>query len=143
MKRHTLMQCGLCVLAAMIVAAGCATRQQEYAARGAAGGGVIGAILGNNIDGLNTEEGALLGAITGGLFGGHVGQTRVEQERARRQIQQLEKQANTETIWIRNSNGSRTAVIMQKAEGGQWIGPKGEYYDHLPSAAELRPVYGI
>lgn len=47
------------------------------------------------------------------------------------------------TIWIRNVNGSKTPVVLEPGEGGQWIGPKGEYYDTFPSEDQLRPVYGL
>jgi acetyl esterase/lipase len=46
------------------------------------------------------------------------------------------------TIVIKNSNGSTTPVTLHR-EGGDWVGPKGEHYDHLPTEAELRPIYGI
>ncbi len=133
------------MLALALTFAGCrtATTSERYTAGGAAAGGVIGAIVGHNIEGGTREGGALLGAMTGALLGGEIGTTRQEQERAQQRIHQLEQQANTETVWIRNSNGSRTAVVMRKSEGGQWIGPKGEYYDHLPTAGELKPVYGL
>jgi uncharacterized protein YcfJ len=143
MRKRTLiiLQASVFVLGLAIV--GCRTTTDRYTAGGAATGGVIGAIIGHNIDGGSSEGGALLGAMTGALLGGEIGTTREEQKRAQHRINQLEKQANTRTVWIRNSNGSRTAVVLRKAGGGQWIGPKGEYYDHFPSEEELRPVYGL
>lgn len=47
------------------------------------------------------------------------------------------------TIWIDNSNGSRTPVEMVPVEGGQWRGPKGEYYAAMPTIDQLKPVYGL
>ena len=46
------------------------------------------------------------------------------------------------TVNIQNSNGSFTPVILRQA-GAQWVGPKGEYYDAMPSVGQLRPVYGF
>lgn len=133
----------LLLSAAALIGAGCATTAERYATGGAAGGGVIGAIVGHNVEGVTKEEGALLGALTGALFGGLMGTNRQEQEMALRRLERLERQAGAQTVWIRNRNGSRTAVVLQQTEGGQWIGPKGEYYDHLPGPAELAPIYGI
>jgi len=46
------------------------------------------------------------------------------------------------TINVQNSNGSYTPVLLRQV-GGRWVGPKGEYYDNLPSVGQLRPIYGF
>ncbi len=46
------------------------------------------------------------------------------------------------TINIQNSNGSMTPVTLH-AIGSQWVGPRGEYYDAMPTVGQLRPVYGF
>lgn len=46
------------------------------------------------------------------------------------------------TINVQNSNGSFTPVTLNRA-GSQWVGPRGEYYDGVPSVGQLRPVYGF
>jgi hypothetical protein len=51
-------------------------------------------------------------------------------------------QPATLTVNIQNSNGSYTPVILRQV-GPQWVGPKGEYYDTVPSVGQLRPVYGF
>lgn len=43
---------------------------------------------------------------------------------------------------VQNSNGSMTPVTMRQI-GAQWVGPKGEYYDNLPTIGQLRPIYGF
>ncbi|MEI6563002.1 MAG: hypothetical protein WCO42_01700 [bacterium] len=48
----------------------------------------------------------------------------------------------TMTVNIQNSNGSFTPVTLRQS-GSQWVGPKGEYYDNMPSVGQLRPVYGF
>lgn len=60
-------------------------------------------------------------------------------------IQQVQNEALppvTITVNIQNSNGSFTPVTLRKI-GAQWVGPKGEYYNSVPSVGQLRPVYGF
>ena len=45
-------------------------------------------------------------------------------------------------INVQNSNGSMTPVTMRQV-GNQWVGPRGEYYDNLPTVGALRGVYGF
>ena len=45
-------------------------------------------------------------------------------------------------INVQNSNGSMSPVAMRQV-GNQWVGPKGEYYNNLPTVGELRGVYGF
>jgi len=47
------------------------------------------------------------------------------------------------TIWVTNSNGSKTPVELKPAGGGQWMGPKGEVYEELPTEDQLRETYGF
>jgi hypothetical protein len=45
-------------------------------------------------------------------------------------------------VWVTNSNGSKTSVKL--AQRGRWyIGPRGEYYDEMPTNEQLRVVYGF
>ena len=45
-------------------------------------------------------------------------------------------------VWIVNSNGSKSSVkLIQR--GSQYIGPRGEYYDEMPTNEQLRVVYGF
>ena len=46
------------------------------------------------------------------------------------------------TIAVQNSNGSFTPVLLNKVNG-KWVGPKGEYYDTIPTVGQLRPIYGF
>ena len=48
----------------------------------------------------------------------------------------------TITVWITNSNGSRTSVQLTR-QGPWYIGPRGEYYADLPTNEQLRVVYGF
>jgi len=49
----------------------------------------------------------------------------------------------TETVWIQNSNGSRTPIELRRTDGGMYVGPKGEYYLGLPANEQLRQIYGM
>ena len=46
------------------------------------------------------------------------------------------------TVWITNSNGSRTAVKLTRSGCG-FIGPRGEWYPTMPTNHQLRVVYGF
>ena len=49
---------------------------------------------------------------------------------------------NVVIVYVTNSNGSVSQVRLKK-QGVGYVGPKGEYYNHLPTPEELKPVYGI
>jgi len=61
---------------------------------------------------------------------------------AQQPVQVVPPQPASVTIRIQNSNGSYTPVTLHPV-GTQWVGPKGEYYDVMPSVGQLRPVYGF
>ena len=46
------------------------------------------------------------------------------------------------TVNVQNSNGSFTPVTLHPV-GSQWVGPRGEYYDSMPTVGQLRQVYGF
>lgn len=46
------------------------------------------------------------------------------------------------TVWITNSNGSRSEVNLTR-RGSGFIGPRREYYHTLPAQKQLRAVYGF
>ena len=46
------------------------------------------------------------------------------------------------TVWITNSNGSKTTVQLTR-RGPWYVGPRGEYYDQMPTNEQLRVVYGL
>ena len=45
-------------------------------------------------------------------------------------------------IQIQNDNGSMTPVVLKK-KGDTYMGPNGEHYKRLPTAEQLKPVYGL
>jgi outer membrane lipoprotein SlyB len=118
----------LCISSTFI--AGC----QSDAQTGAVVGGAVGAGAGQAIgrDTKSTLIGAAIGAGAGYVIGN-------QQDKKKAQTQD---DLNIVTVNITNSNGSVTPVKLKK-QGAGYVGPKGEVYDHLPTEAELKPVYGF
>jgi outer membrane lipoprotein SlyB len=115
---------------------GCQVTGDEHtdgALTGAGVGAIAGQILGR--DTKSTLIGAGIGAGTGYLVGG--------QRKTQRQVDELRTQQQIETVWINNSNGSRTPVHLQKDGYGGYIGPRGEHYSSLPTRGELNQAYGF
>ncbi len=102
---------------------------------GAGTGAAAGAIIGNNVNGLSTAEGAIGGAVLGGLVGNVMG-------RQQDQINAARIEANQTVVNVPNSNGSYTPVVLTRAGNG-WQGPRGEFYTGVPSANQLRNLYGM
>lgn len=46
------------------------------------------------------------------------------------------------TVWVTNSNGSRTSVRLAR-QGHWYVGPRGEYYREMPTNEQLRMAYGF
>jgi hypothetical protein len=46
------------------------------------------------------------------------------------------------TVWVTNSNGSKTAVKLIQ-HGGSYEGPRGEWYTGMPTNEQLRMAYGF
>jgi hypothetical protein len=46
------------------------------------------------------------------------------------------------TVWVTNTNGSRTAVKLTRS-GPWYVGPRGEYYKTIPTNEQLRVIYGF
>lgn len=62
-------------------------------------------------------------------------ETRAERDSIRQEI-------NTVTVKVTNSNGSISQVKLMK-QGIGYVGPRGEYYEQLPTEDQLKPVYGF
>jgi hypothetical protein len=116
-----------------IIAVGCETQAQSGALIGSGVGAGVGALAGRG-----SAEGTLIGAAVGGGAGYIVG----NEGDKKQQQQQMQQQQNSALINIHNSNGSVSTVRVNRSGIG-YVGPRGEYYDHLPTEAELRPVYGF
>jgi uncharacterized protein YcfJ len=128
-----------------MIFSGCLTTgspsRDQATALGAGIGAGLGAILGHNFGGGGNDR--ALGAAAGALLGGALANQYARQRELEQQIQHVQQQQFYTTVWIQNSNGSRTPVTLRQVEGGQYIGPRGEYYSAMPTEEQLRKVYGF
>ena len=123
------------VSVALAFLAGCESDAQTGALVGTAAGAGIGQLAGGS------TEATLIGAAVGGGAGYMVGNER-DKKKTKAEMNNLRAEMNVVTVTITNSNGSKKQVRLQK-QGVGYIGPQGEYYDHLPTDEELRPLYAL
>jgi hypothetical protein len=121
--------------AGLALAAGCESDAQTGALLGTAAGAGIGALAGGD------TEGALIGAAVGGGAGYMLGSEQ-DKKKTQTEIDSLRQEMNIVTVNITNSNGSITPVRLRK-QGVGYVGPRGEYYDKLPTEEQLKPIYGF
>ena len=115
--------------------AGCESDAQTGALLGTAAGAGVGALAGGD------TEGALIGAAVGGGVGYMLGGEQ-DKKKTQAEIDSLRQEMNIVTVNITNSNGSITPVRLRK-QGVGYVGPRGEYYDKLPTEEQLKPIYGF
>jgi hypothetical protein len=65
-----------------------------------------------------------------------------DKAKTKAEMEEIRQEMNVVTVNVTNSNGSISQVRLQK-QGVGYIGPKGEFYDHLPTDEELRATYGL
>ena len=103
---------------------------------------ISGAIIGGIIGYQSREEGE--GAAVGAVICG-VGALLCEIDRVNKEAEcedEDDDEEDEEVVFqIRNDNGSEKAVVLKK-RGGTYIGPKGEHYNRLPAAEQLKQKYG-
>jgi uncharacterized protein YcfJ len=130
------------VIATVIVfAVGCESEAQNDALIGGAIGTGAGAIIGHQSGHAGT--GALIGGAVGGGTGYVIGNEKEKkQQQGTPTVQPTQQAAGAVTVNITNSNGSITPVKLTR-QGNDYVGPRGEVYDHFPTEAELKPVYGF
>lgn len=139
MKEKIMMGVIVAVVAGMLVFGGCESQAQKGAGIGALAGAGIGALAGKHSG--KTAEGALIGAAVGGGAGYILGSEK-DKKQTQTQIGALQQEMQTVTVNVTNSNGSITQVALRK-QGIGYVGPRGEFYDHLPIEDELKPIYGF
>lgn len=115
---------------------GCESDAQTGALIGSLAGAGIGQAAGGD------TESTLLGAAIGGGAGYLLGSGQDSKKKTQAEIDSLRRDINTVTVNITNSNGSISQVLLRK-QGVGYVGPRNEYYDHLPTQEELKPIYGF
>ena len=135
MKERMFISVMVVLISGMLVLGGCESDAQTGAIIGSAAGAGIGALAGGD------TESALIGAAVGGA-GGYMLGNEGDKKKAQTEIDNLRQEMNVVTVNITNSNGSISQVRLRK-QGVGYVGKRGEYYDHLPTEAELQPIYGF
>jgi len=118
--------------------AGCESDAQKGAGVGAAAGAGIGALAGKK--GKKTESALIGGAVGAGA--GYILGNESDKKKQKKEVNELREEMNTVIVNITNSNGSVSQVTLRK-QGIGYVGPRNEFYDHLPTETELKPVYGF
>jgi hypothetical protein len=118
---------------------GCESEAQKDAGVGALAGAGVGAIVGHQSG--KTTEGALIGGAVGGGAGYIVGNEQ-DKKKTKAEMDDLRQETNTVTVNVANSNGSVTPVTLKK-QGAGYVGPRGEFYNTLPTSEQLKPIYGF
>ena len=101
-------------------------------------GALLGIIIGDGSD--EAAEGAAIGAAIGSV-GALLTQTDKMPHKPREDKHKDEEEQEV-VVQVHNENGSLTPVVLKK-EAGTYIGPNGEHYKRLPTAEQLKPIYGL
>jgi hypothetical protein len=136
MERHasTILKVAMVTLS-LVVLGGCES--------GAQTGSVIGALMGAGVGQLagGSTEATLIGAAVGGGAGYMLG-NEADKAEAQAERDYISDQMAHVTVNMTNSNGSISQVRLRK-HGIGYVGTRGEFYDHMPTQDELRPIYGF
>ncbi|MHC4364467.1 MAG: glycine zipper domain-containing protein [Planctomycetota bacterium] len=114
---------------------GCESDAQTGALLGTGIGAGVGALAGGD------TEGALIGGAVGGAAGYMLG-NEGDKQKAAADRETIRQEMNTIMVKVTNSNGSIIQVPVRR-QGVGYVGPRGEYYDKLPTEDQLRPIYGF
>jgi len=127
---------------------------------GAATGGALGMLAGGIIGHQSHDTGAgmLIGGAVGAVTGAAVGSTIQKPQPPPQEVVVAQPQqvvvsqpvqevpsatysGDTVTVNVPNSNGGYTSVVLKRSGNG-YLGPQGEYYDQVPTTAQLQAMYG-
>ena len=136
MKKIRLISLVLCISLLATLFIGCENDAQTGALLGAAIGAGIGQATGHD------TQSTLIGGAIGGGAGYMIGSASDKNKQQQTYYQPSQPQVQTTTLWVTNSNGSKTPVNLTRSGTG-WTGPKGEYYDTLPTQQQLAQAYGF
>jgi phage tail tape-measure protein len=121
--------------ASLLMVVGCRSAAQTGAVIGALAGAGLGQAIGGS------AGGTLIGAAIGGAAGYMMGNEQ-DRNQAQSEYPRIRQEIDFVTVTITNRDGSISQVRLRE-QGTGYIDDRGEFYDHLPSAEELRPAYGF
>jgi hypothetical protein len=130
MKRFLLVLVPVLFCFGLFLTVGCESDAQTGALVGTAAGAGIGQLAGRS------TEATLIGAAVGGGAGYIVG-NEGDKKKTQAEIDNVRQEMNIVTVNVTNSNGSITPVNLTK-QGVGYVGPRGEYYNNLPTSEQLR-----
>ena len=142
----------LTMIAFLAITTGCANPYNNEG-EGAVAGGVLGAVAGGVIGHQSHDTGAgmLIGGAVGAVAGAAVGSqiqkpeppptTVVVAQPAPAVVPSETYSGDTVTVNVPNSNGGYTSVVLKRSGNG-YVGPQGEYYEQVPTTAQLQAMYG-
>ena len=128
-----LMAVGIC--AVLLLSVGHKNDAQTGAGIGTLARAGIGQLAGGS------TEATLIGAAVGG-GAGYLISNEQDKKKAKAEMEDLQAEMEVVTVDVANSNGSVIPVKLRK-QGVGYVGPRGEYYDTLPTSEQLRPIYGF
>ena len=105
--------------------AGCESDAQTGALVGTAIGAGAGQAIGRD------TSSTILGGVAGGAIGYGLG-NEGDKKKAAADREKIREEMNTVMVNVTNSNGSVIQVPLKK-QGVGYAGPRGEYYDKLPT----------
>jgi hypothetical protein len=124
---------------------------------GAATGGALGMLAGGIIGHQSHDTGAgmLIGGAVGAVTGAAIGSQIQKPEPPPQQVVVAQPapvvvaqtppsatySGDMVTVNVPNNNGGYTAVVLKRSGNG-YVGPQGEYYDQVPTTAQLQAMYG-
>lgn len=144
----------LAMIVVIASALGCANPYNNEG-EGAVAGGLLGAVAGGVIGHQSHDTGAgmlvggALGAATGAIVGSHIQKPEPPPEPAPVVVAQPSAvvvptttySGDSVTVNVPNNSGGYSAVVLKRSGNG-YVGPQGEYYDQIPSTAQLQAMYG-
>jgi hypothetical protein len=142
----------LAMIAFLAAVSGCANPYNNEG-EGAVTGGLLGAVAGGVIGHQSHDTGAgmLIGGAVGAIAGAAVGsqvQKPVYDEPApvvvaepAQTVPSATYSGDTVSLNVPNSAGGFTTVVLKRSGNG-YVGPQGEYYDQVPTTAQLQAMYG-
>jgi len=132
-KNVVIVLAAIAVNVCLFVVTGCESDAQTGTLLGSAAGAGVGQLAGGD------TESTLIGAAVGGAVGYGLG-NEGDKKKTRAEIESLRQQQNTVTVWVTNSNGSKSPVVLRRS-GPTYIGPQGETYTSMPTEEQLRQLY--